>query len=284
MASPALRVRSRRLISLLADDGPKSRSWTDFTVSEAVRDFLQEVAWDSAASEMVADRMGRMPSRRGFIWQEVLARGGVLMYLAIATAGSGATFLLLPDDWRTVGQVISILIALSPLVVSHLLQLRAVTDQTDMKVINRLLRVMETAEAVQNDMTRSDWKVSLTRDIERAARFFRRSYARLPGLPRQARKDRRRHARQGAAVLQGYADMGMHGDRSDLLRLREDYARAVLRVSSGNWSQVANLNPSVHTQRRFWDFVPAVSPLVVPVVTSLGTIGAAIIQYGAKNP
>jgi membrane protein implicated in regulation of membrane protease activity len=234
---------------------------------------------------MVADRMGRMPSRSAFLLQEIFARGGVLLYFVVAIAGTGATVLLLPVEWRTAGQVTSILIALSPLVLSHFLKWSAVRDQTDMKVLNRLLRVMETAEAVQNDLTRADWKVSLTRDIERAARFFRRSYARLPGLPRQARKARRRHARQCAAVLRDYADIAMHGDRSDLLRLREDYARAVLRVGSGNWSQVANLNPSVHTQRRFWDFIPAVSPLVVPLVTSLGTIGAAIIQYGgAKNP
>ena len=81
-------------------------------------------------------------------------------------------------------------------------------------------------------------------------------------------------------VLKGYADSALHGDYEAISKLKADFARAVLRVGSGNWAQIANLDPSVQIQRRLLDLLPAFTPQLL--ASALVSLAGAILQVVLK--
>jgi hypothetical protein len=148
------------------------------------------------------------------------------------------------------------------------------------RAIVRLFRVIEAAEAVEADVSSGWRRVRLAEEVRGAARFFAKEYPGLPGrLPGAARRQRGMHALRCSRVLLAYADPALHGDSCDIAGLKEDFARAVLRVGSGNWVQVAQLKPGIEGPQPFWSRVPRANTTIV--VAALSFI-AVCVQAAAK--
>lgn len=261
------------------------RPTTDFSVSPEIHAFMSQVSWDFAAADRVSDRMSRVPSGRDYlvsVWSPVVV--GAIMYFVIALSGWTLAELLLPKSISPVGIVVALGLALLCLLLPLMRQTRLDASYTDQQVMNRLIRVIEVAEAVERDVTSGELRLQLAKEIHKAADFFDRAFARLRGLAKGTRKQRKRHARQCSMVLHTYADIALHGDGVAIIMLRQDFARSVLRVGSGNWSQVAHLDPSIQVQVRRLDFLPALDPKWIAALA--GALILQIVQVATKatNP
>lgn len=227
--------------------------------------------------------MSRVPSGRDYLvsyWVPVFV--GILTYFLVAILGLAASQIFLPTAMVPVGVLVSLGLAFVCLSLPLIRQNRLDSSYTDVKVINRLAKVIEVAEAVEDEVTSHELRLQLAKEVHRAANYFERAFRRLNGLEKATQKDRRRLARQTSVVLHRYASTAVHGDIGAITSLKEDFARAILRVGSGNWPQVAHLNSSVPEKRRFLDFLPVLDPKWIAALA--GALVLQLIQIASKIP
>lgn len=256
------------------------RSKQNFSISTHMLEFLTDVAWDHSAAARVAARLRGMPSQREYVvvvWLPVIL--GALGYLLISIPVS----LYKVDNRVDVLFVLTLFFVAVAIVVLPLLRAsRIESTYIDMRVINRLLRVLEISENLLTNDTSVRLRLQLAKEIDSAAAIFQTSYRKMGGLVKSSRRPHKRQARQCATVLRRYVVVAMHGDVSAITNLRSDFARAILRVGSGNWTQVSKLDALVHVERRWFDFIPRTDlKVVLPI---LATLLLSVIQFVLSGP
>jgi hypothetical protein len=205
---------------------------------------------------------------------------GITGYFVVALTGWHLAEWLLPESLSGLGILLSLALAVCVLVAPMARQARLDANYTDAQVINRMFRVLDIAEALEGSITSGEIRLQLAKEVNNTADFFQRAYSRVPGVTRAIRKQRKRYARQCSVVLHEYANVALHGHSGEITNLRKDFARSILRVGSGNWSQVAHLNTSVQTERRFLDFLPSLDPKWIGALAGALTLQA--VQIAAK--
>lgn len=232
----------------------------DFSITPANRSYLEGVAWSSAAVNTVAELTRQVPSRadyhRAVYIPHVL---GVCVYFVLALGGFAIFNWLIPGYPALLAFVLLVLpLSIFALLISLFRQNRgdALTRRDEALVINRLLRVLELSELIKNDST-AETRRQLVREIHLSADLL---YSRLGfvglGVRRADRKLRKSLARAGTAALRSYAPIAITGGPEDIQRISVDFARAVLRVGSGNWAEVKDLNPAAGNKFTFTRFLP----------------------------
>lgn len=255
------------------------RALDDFSLTPANRSFLEGVACSAVAVDTVSDFVDGVPSAADF---RFAVRGpyilGVCAYFGLSIGGYLALSALVPTHLAFLGFVfLALPLAVGILLISIIRENRVnmLTHRNEALVINRLLRVLEVSELTKNDPNSESLR-QLMREIHRSADLFYRAFGWGWGGRRGDRKLRNSTARACTAALRSYAPTALKGGRADLQGISEDFARAILRVGSQNWAEVADLNPAVSTKRRFISFLPslhlsqglvaAVIPLIVAVL------------------
>jgi hypothetical protein len=239
------------------------RALDDFSITPANRAYLEGVAWNSAAVNTVAELTNQVPSRadyrRAVHAPHVL---GVCAYFILALGGFTICNSLLPGYLALIAFVLLVLpLSIFALLISIIRQNRvdALTRRDEALVINRLLRVLELSELIKNDST-AETRRQLVGEIHISADLF---YRRLGfvgwGVRGTDRKLRKSLARTGTAALRSYAPIAMTGGPEDIQRISVDFARAILRVGSGNWAEVKDLNPAASNKLTFTRFLPILS-------------------------
>jgi hypothetical protein len=232
----------------------------DFSITPANRSYLEGVAWSSAAVNTVAELTSQVPSRadyhRAVNLPHVL---GVCAYFVLALGGYAICKWLLPGYLALLAIVLLVLpLSISALLISLIRQSRvdALTRRDEALVINRLLRVLELAELIKNDST-AETRRQLVREIHTSADLFYRRLGFVSwGVRESDRKLRKSLARAGTAALRSYAPIATAGGPEDIPRISVDFARAILRVGSGNWAEVKDLNPAASNKLTFTRFLP----------------------------
>lgn len=259
----------------------KTRSDIDFRLSPAQKDSLRAIAWEDNSVAALAQQLGGMPSKLLYVlavWGPVAV--GIALYLVSAV---GLSVWLNAPRWLTlvIALICTVVFMLPPMLRFVYLS----WTWADAHVINSLLQVMEAAEQVRLNPSQLSFRPQLTRRIINAAKVFRRSYPRPGGpLPRDARTDMKRLASEGASALSAYAGYAPLGDAADMGLLRDDFGRAVLRVSSGNWFQVARLQPSgppADRRPKAWRRVP--KEVVIALISVTGTMTVSLLATLGKS-
>jgi hypothetical protein len=218
----------------------KERSRRDFTVDDRTKDLLAHVAWSQDVADSAAMRLAEVP--RGYMkvwdWADA-ATGGLLAVLYIFVLVRVA---LGQVTWLLLSFVIGILVLwlvwfLGPY---RLRNKRRLASWDDRRICHRLLTALDAANAAcASDSWES--RLRLARAIEAAAFRFYDSH-RIDGVAGSwVRKEVRGEVERCAAALWSFHDAALTGDAAALALVRDDLARALLRVEAGHWPQVAQL-------------------------------------------
>lgn len=250
----------------------RTRSAIDFRLGTAQKNTLKAIALQDDVVNRLAAQLSLMPSKTAYlvaVWTPVAV--GTFLYFATATVVS---------VWSAASTFESLLISLFCAVAFILPPLyRCVLlswKWADAHVINSLLQVMEAAEQVAANPSRYSYRPQLIRRINRSAKVFIRAYPRPGGkLPRDSRAAIGQLASRGALALGAYAGQAPTGDEATLVALRDDFGRAVLRVSAGEWTQVAHLQswePQQDRLRRVRRTPP--KEIVIALIGLVGLVAA----------
>jgi hypothetical protein len=207
-------------------------------------------------------------------WAFILSRPGalvlgILLYFVLGFRAAS----LVERPGFGLATAILLVTAVGLLVVTVVRDHRTGSASADAYAIVRLLHVIDMAQAHIDDPVRRGGRHRLARAIHDAETFVGYAYPPRGKLPRRHRRTLARQARGCAAALRSYVDVAMRGDVGAVRHLQEDFARAILRIGSGNWSQVAELNPAAGSKRSLRDFVPQVP--AKDVLTFVAAVGAA---------
>lgn len=237
--------------------GHVTRSKVNFDVTPDVHAFLSEVAWESSPANAVSERMNHASQHGGL----PVSRWLPLAACALAYFATPILLpLFVPDPPTAIFAMLAGCALAGGLSIWAAVRLMRFHDRfADQRVMASLMCVLQRAEGLRRDVTSVELRLQLVKEVHRSARMMDREFL-VFGLPRTTRKLRTRHARQCSMVLKGYADSALHGDFEAISKLKADFARAVLRVGSGNWTQIISLDPSVPSQRRLTDVLPTLNP------------------------
>ena len=262
---------------------PHRRARKDFTLNSAATDYLASVTWDRQVVAVVANRLRATPNGNRYFW--TVSPGPVYASL-LALSALVVVVSLLPDqvhpavDWLVRG---AMLIAFAVYAYTLVRDTRLLRKYAEIHVLNRLIAVVELSSDLLGDLTRYDVRVMLADAIDEAARRFRWTYPLQPSPRRKTKRALKRHSRRCSAVLASYAERALTGDSRTIESLREDFARAFIRVGTGHWAQVADLQVSDESSRRPSDYLPRVplKEILAVLVPAVG-LAAAVAKWAAE--
>ncbi|MET4059722.1 hypothetical protein ABIB35_001254 [Arthrobacter sp. UYP6] len=260
-------------------DSFSKRGRHDFGVSPALKQLFADVGRNPDLANAIVDQLGHVPQGRQFVLAvKVPSVLGILLYLVIAFgAAISVEFYVENPGVKLLLMILSIAAACALLLFTLVRELRMQARFADALLINRLLRAVEAAQLVENDPLSVDKRYFLARAIRGAADQLRKGYpppsVSLRAAPFPLRQVRR-EAKRCSSVLNSYGVAALSGDREEIRALKEDFVRAILRVGTGNWSQIVHLQPLV-TVKRSWGMAVKRSLKTLGLLCSL--IGAPVV-------
>lgn len=225
----------------LRPSGAVRRRRGDFSVSPELEAYLAQIACSEEVASRVATRMRSMPNPMPY-FLIVSGTPQIVVYLAIAFIGVGLGLLVDDAFHQLLIQLSFIVLALIVGFILFVPSIRLYWGWADQRITLELIKVIEASEALAQDVSKAEVRRHLAHTIAEAGSRFAASYpVPVSKVGRRYRREQRQHARAGAAALTSYTTVAMSGDPTNLAALREDFARAVLRVGTGHWIQVADL-------------------------------------------
>jgi hypothetical protein len=119
-------------------------------------------------------------------------------------------------------------------------------EDAEVLVIRQLDKVIVAADSAIAGGGAQGARILLAKRLEAAATGFAVNYGRSPiWRPKSFRRAQRHCARRCGDVIRSYVADAAVGRVEDLVQLRDDMMRAVLRVAPQRWPQVADLRPEI---------------------------------------